>query len=120
MNRLSQRTLLVHCILSDVAMGCAEQGKIFDVGPDGAQRTTFYHLIDGDHLAVKIQIPDERRPVSVRLAKVSWIQGERFGVELLVMDVDERMRLYRVLEANVPLELEFRDSRAELTIKAAE
>jgi len=120
MKRPSQIKLLVHCILSDAAMGCAEQGKIFDVGPDGALGTTFHNLIDGDHLAVKIQIPHERRPVSVNLAKVSWIQGERFGVELLVMDVDERGRLNRFLEAKLPLELEFQDSHTELTIRAAD
>ena len=120
MNRPSQRKLLVHCILSDAAMGFAEQGKVFEVGQGGAMRTTFYDLIDGDRLSVKIQLPDERRPVSVGLAKVSWIQGERFGVELLVMDVTERIRLNRFLEANLPLELEFQDSHAELTIRAAD
>ena len=120
MKRTSHIKLLVHCILSDVAMGCAEQGKIFDVGHSGTLPTTFHNLIDGDHLAVKIQIPDERRPVLVNLAKVSWIQGERFGVELLVMNVDERTRLNRFLEAKLPLELEFQDSHAELTIRAAE
>ncbi len=120
MKRPSHIKLLVHCILSDVAMGCAEQGKIFDVGHSGTLPTTFHNLIDGDHLAVKIQIPAERRPILVNLAKVSWIQGERFGVELLVMNVDERARLNRLLEAKLPLELEFQDSHAELTIRAAE
>lgn len=47
-------------------------------------------------------------------------QGERFGVELLVMDVDERGRLNRFLEAKLPLELEFQDSHTELTIRAAD
>lgn len=120
MKRSSQTKLLVHCILSDAAMGCAEEGKVFDVGQRGTLRTTFHHLIDGDHLSVKIQLHDERRPVSVHLAKVSWIQGERFGVELLVMDVDERLRLNRFLEAKLPLELEFQDSHTELTIRAAD
>lgn len=120
MNRPSHVHLLVHCILSDVATGCAEQGKIYEVGRSGTLRTTFHNLIDGDHLAVKIQIPDERRPVSVSLAKVSWIQGERFGVELLVIDVDQRVRLNRFLEAKQPLELEFQDSRTELTIRAGD
>ncbi|MGC3974772.1 MAG: hypothetical protein QM771_10370 [Nitrospira sp.] len=120
MKRSSQTKLLVHCILSDLAMGCAEEGKVFDVGQRGSLRTTFHSLIDGDHLSVKIQLPDERRPVSVHLAKVSWMQGNRFGVELLVMDVGERIRLHRFLEAKLPLELELQDSHTELIIKKAD
>jgi len=118
MTRSSQIRLLVHCILSDVSLGCAEQGKIFEIGQHETLRTTFHHLIDGDHLAVKIRIPDEGPPVSVRLAKVSWMQGERFGVELLVMDVDERTRLNRFLQVKSPPELEFRNTPPELTIRA--
>lgn len=120
MTRPSQSKVVVHCILSDVAMGCAEQGRIFNVGANGTQRTTFHNLLDGDYLALKLQVCDERRPVSVNLAKVSWVQGERFGVELLMMDADERLRLNRFLEEKLPLELEFQDSHAELTIRAAE
>ena len=105
MKRPSDVSLLVYCILSDVVIGCAEQGKVFDIAHGSALSTTFYHLVDGDRLAVRIQIPDERRPISVSLAKISWTQGERVGVELLVMDVDERLRLNRFLEVNLPLEL---------------
>lgn len=120
MPRPSLLKFVVHCVLSDVAMGCAEQGRIFDLGPGGTLRTTFHNLIDGDYLALKLQVCDERRLVSVNLAKVMWIQGQRFGVELLMMDADERLRLNRFLEENLPLELEFQDSHAELTIKTAE
>jgi hypothetical protein len=118
MKRSSQTRLLVHCILSDASVGCADQGKIFEIGQHETLRTTFHQLIDGDHLAVKIRIPDEARPVSVRLAKVSWMQGERFGVELLVMDVDERARLNRFLQVQSPPELELRKVPPELTIRA--
>ncbi len=120
MTRPSQSKFVVHCVLSDLAMGCAEQGRIFDVGPGGTLRTTFHKLIDGDYLALKLQVRDECSPVAVNLARVMWIQGERFGVELLMMDTDERLRLNRFLEENLPLELEFQDSHAELTIRAAE
>ncbi len=119
MTRPSQLKFIVHCVLSNIAVGCAEQGLIFDIEHNRAPSTTFHSLIDGDYLTLKLQIPEERRPVSVKLARVTWIQGERFGVELLMLDADERIRLNRFLEEKLPLELEFQDSRAELTIRAA-
>ena len=116
----SHRRFVVHCILSAAAMGCAEKGRIIDSGLVGAPHPTSHNLIDGDYLALKLQVPEDRRPVSVGLARVTWVQGNRFGVELLMMDADERARLNGFLEENLPLELEFQDSHQELTITAAE
>lgn len=120
MPRSSHRRFIVHCILSAAAMGCAEKGRILDPGLADSLHPTAQSLIDGDYLALKLQIPEERRPVSVSLARVTWAQGNRFGVELLMMDADERTRLNGFLEEHLPLELEFQDSHQELTITAAE
>ncbi len=120
MTRPPQLKLVVHCVLSAVAMGYAEKGRILDSGLGGALHPTPHSLIDGDYLTLKLQLPDDRRPVSVSLAQVIWVQGHRFGVELLMMDADERTRLNGFLEEHLPLELEFQDSRSELTITAAE
>lgn len=120
MTRPSNPKFVVHCVLSNVSTGCAEDGRIFDTSIPGTLRTTLHSLIDGDHLALQMRVPDHRRPVNVKLARVSWIQGGRFGVELLMMDTDERARLSRFLGERLPLELEFQDSRAELIITAAE
>ncbi len=120
MTRPSHPKFIVHCVLSRLAMGCAEEGRIFNACLAGTLRTTLYSLIDGDYLALKLSIPEDRRPVAVRLAKVTWVQGGRFGVELLMMDADERVRLSQFLDEHLPLELEFQDSRSELTITAAE
>ncbi len=120
MTRRSHPKFVVHCVLSHLAMGCAEEGRIFDTSFTGTLRTTLHSLMDGDHLALKLSIPEHHRPVSVRLAKVSWVQGGRFGVELLMMDADERVRLSQFLDEHLPLEFEFQDSRSELIITAAD
>jgi hypothetical protein len=120
MTRPSHPKFVVHCILSRQAMGCAEEGRIFAMSLASTLRTTLHSLIDGDHVALKLSIPDHRRPVSVGLAKVSWVQGGRFAVEFLIMDADERVRLCQFLNEHLPLELEFQDSRPELIITAAE
>lgn len=120
MTRRSHPKFVVHCILSRLTMGCAEEGRIFDTSFTGISRTTLPSLMDGDHLALKISIPEHHRPVMVTLAKVNWVQGGRFGVELLMMDADERGRLSQFLDEHLPLEFEFQDSRSELIITAAD
>ena len=120
MRRKRNVKFLVHCKLSGMATGCAEQAQIYHQEQSAVQRTTFHRLIDGDYLAIQLHVQTDRRPLSVSLARVLWIQGERFGVELLIMDADERIRLDQFLETTLPLELEVQSTRSELIISAAE
>ncbi len=111
---------IVHCRLSAAATSCAEQAQILERDQSTLRRTTFHRLIDGDYRAIKLQVHLDRRPISIRLAKVLWIQGERLGVELLVLDADEQSRLKTLLETALPLKLEFQGAQSELIIHAAE
>ena len=120
MTRRSHPKFVVFCVLSHPTMGCAEEGRIFDTSFSGISRTALPSLMDGDHLTLKISIPEHHRPVMVKLAKVNWVQGGRFGVELLMMDADERGRLGHLIGEHVPLAFEFQDSRSELIITAAD
>lgn len=120
MARRSHPKFVVYCVLSHLAMGCAEEGRIFDTSLSGISRTPLPCLIDGDHLTLKISIPEHHRPVMVKLAKVNWIQGGQFGVELLMMDSDERGRLSHLIGEHLPLAFEFQDSGSELIITAAD
>ncbi|GAB1722796.1 MAG: hypothetical protein GDA65_10040 [Nitrospira sp. CR1.1] len=120
MTRDSVPQFILHGILSDGAIGCAELAQLFATERDGTLRTTSHRLIDGDFLAMKLYLPEEKRPVSVNLAKVIWIQEERFGVELLIMDTDERDRLNRFLGRVFPLEVAFQETQSALTITAAD
>ena len=47
------------------------------------------------------------------------VQGGRFGVKLLMMDTEERVRLSQFLGEHLSLELEFHDARSELIITTA-
>lgn len=120
MTRPSQLRFVVHCVLSNVAAGSADQGRVYDVSLDDTLCTTFHSLIDGDYLMLKLQIPENPLPVWVHLARVTWVQGSRFGVELLLMDVNERIRLSHFTDERPPLQLELDAPRSELTITAAE
>lgn len=118
--RVAHPRLTVYCVLSSVAMGCANEGYILDRSLSTAcPNVSHQHLIEGEYVAIELHLPKTHRPVVVRLAKVTWIQADRFGVEFLLIDTDERVRVTRFLAEHLPLEVEFADSRSELTITAA-
>lgn len=76
--------------------------------------------LDGDYLALQLHKRNDRRPLSVCLARVLWVQGARFAVEPLIMDADEYIQLSQLLETTLLLELQFQDRRSELIIRATE
>ena len=111
---------VVHCTLSDVPTGFADLAQIYYLERSALQPTTFHRLIDGDYLALQLHQHNDRRPLSVRLARVLWVQGARFAVEPLIMDADEYVLLSQLLETTPLLELHVQDARSELIIRAAE
>ena len=40
---------VVHCVLSRIAIGCAEEDYVFDVGFAGTLHMTLHNLVDGDY-----------------------------------------------------------------------
>ncbi len=120
MSRRAEPAFIVHCALSHLAVGNADAGRIIDTRVAYGSHSTSESLIDGDHLALRLSVPEHCRPISVRLAKVNWVQGNRFEVQLLMMDADERLRLSQFFDQLSPLELESRESRSALIITAVE
>ena len=117
--RVAHPRLTVYCVLSSVAMGCADEGYILDRSLSTSCPNVSHHqLIEGEYVSVELHLLKTPQPVVVRLAKVTWIQADRFGVEFLLIDTDERVRITRFLDEHLPLEVEFADSRSELTVTA--
>ena len=112
MIRAAHPTVTVYCVLSPVAMGCADEGYILDRSLNHSSHVSHYNLIEGAYVAVQLHLRKIHRPVT-------WIQANRFGVEILLIDTDERRRVTQFLSEHLPLQVEFEDSRAELTITAA-
>ncbi|MCW5797438.1 MAG: hypothetical protein LZF60_380151 [Nitrospira sp.] len=120
MTRDSIAQFVLHGNLSADVIGCAELVRLFVTERGSTLRTTSHRLIDGDFLAMKLHLPEEGRAVSVNLAKVAWVQEERFGVELLIIDTDARDRLGRFLGSAFPLQIEIHEPQSGLTINAAD
>lgn len=70
MRRPQTGKFLVHCTLADVVTGCADLAQIYYRERSAVQRTTFHRLIDGDYLALQLHRHNDRRPLSVPLARV--------------------------------------------------
>jgi hypothetical protein len=113
-------TFVVHCTVSAVTTGFADLAQIYYRERSALQRTTFHRLIDDDYLALQLHHHNDRRPLSVRLARVLWVQEARFAVEPLIMDADEYILLSQLLDTTPLLELQLQDSPSELIIRAAE
>ncbi len=112
--------IVVQGMFSEVATGCAEPARVYYLERDTLPRTTFHGLTDGDYLALRLQFPTDRRPLLVGLAKVLWIQEKRLGVEVLVMDVDERIRLNQLLNVTDSPETAFQNTGPELILSTPE
>ena len=47
----------------------------------------------GDYLQLHLHLPGHISPLSVPLAAVRWIHESRFGVDPILMDADDQLRL---------------------------
>ena len=57
----------------------------------------------GSYLEMRMLIPDTRSPLHVRLARVRWCEGRRFGVEFIRMPGGDQIRLGHLVKTNVDL-----------------
>jgi hypothetical protein len=54
----------------------------------------------GMELTLFLYLPDGQDPLFVMEARVTWVKGHRFGIELQKMNLRERNRLHYFLQAN--------------------
>ncbi len=53
----------------------------------------------GDLLQLHLHIPGESKPLSVRLATIRWAHESRVGVDPILMDADDQLRLNAFTDA---------------------
>ncbi len=54
----------------------------------------------GDLLQLHLHIPGQPKPLSVRLATIRWISDSRVGVDPILMDADDQLRLNAFVTAH--------------------
>ena len=68
-------------------------GRMLDLSIPGWSRTGLKGLQAGDLLQLHLHIPGQPRPLSVRLAMIRWASESRLGVDPILMDADDQLRL---------------------------
>ncbi len=81
----------------DVLMG---DGRVIDLSQRGLGIRGTDRVERGMELTLFLYLPDGQDPLFVMEARVVWVKGHRFGVELQKMNVRERNRLHYFLRAN--------------------
>jgi len=81
----------------EVLMG---DGTVTDLSPTGLGIRGNTFVSPGEELTIFLYLPDGQDPLFVMEAKVAWVSGHRFGVEILKMNLREHNRLRYFLRAN--------------------
>jgi c-di-GMP-binding flagellar brake protein YcgR len=91
-SRLSTRIALQCSII--VANGLQTgEGQVLNLSKHGCLVESPLPIKAGDHLQLRLFLPDSDQSVCASLAVVRWVQATLFGVEFLTIDEKYRSRL---------------------------
>ncbi|HXF92041.1 MAG TPA: PilZ domain-containing protein [Nitrospiraceae bacterium] len=91
--------------LVDYLVSCSEdgsleaEGRVFDVSVPGCWCPSRKDLVPAQYVQARLRLPIPEKAIAVRLAAVIWTHEARFGLEILMMDAEDKARLMRYLEA---------------------
>ena len=76
-------------------------GRVLDLSIPGWSRLGLKSIMTGDYLQLHLHLPGHMTPLSVPLAAVRWIHESRFGVDPILMDADDQLRLSQFVTQHV-------------------
>jgi hypothetical protein len=89
---------VVECTSSrDKEGGLIWNGRVLDLTIPGWSPLGLKGILTGDYLKLHLHLPDHQTPLSVPLAAVRWIDESRCGVDPILMDADDQLRLSRFM-----------------------
>ena len=78
------------------------KGTVLDLSRVG-WRVDGDHVVQaGIHVALRVFLPDQDSPVRIDRAAVRWSRGQEFGLEIMLMQPQEKARLRRFISGLVP------------------
>lgn len=89
----------LHLPISFSGSGVAGEGVVLNLSEEGCAGESDAGLQPGMHLRLQILTPKHFVPMSVDLALVRWAQKRKFGLEFLLIQPDERVRLHKILNS---------------------
>jgi hypothetical protein len=89
---------IVECTSSrDQDGGLVWNGRVLDLSIPGWSPVGLKGILAGDYLKLHLHLPGHQTPLSVPLATVRWIDESRCGVDPVLMDADDQLRLSRFM-----------------------
>ena len=76
-------------------------GIVYNLGIGGCKVVSDLAVQSGVLLTVRLRIPEQPLPITIRAATVRWTRELEFGVEFLEMQKTERARLEQFLATRV-------------------
>jgi hypothetical protein len=77
---------------------CEGLGIVYNLCVGGCKIVTDRPLTIGRMVALSLEIPNQRVPITVRMATVRWMLRYEFGIEFLGMEEQQRERLAQYLQ----------------------
>jgi hypothetical protein len=100
MEQQNRPRFIVECIGSRTAEGVLVwSGRMLDLSIPGWSRSGLKGLQAGDLLQLHLHLPGQPKPLSVRLAMIRWAIDSRLGVDPILMDADDQLRLSAFVNA---------------------
>ncbi len=90
--RSSERLTLQCSIIVATGVQTGE-GRVLNLSKHGCLVESQLHIKAGDHLQLRLFLPESDKSVCASLAVVRWVQATVFGVEFLTIDEKYRSRL---------------------------
>ena len=91
-------------------------GRVLDLSIPGWSRLGLKGIMTGDYLQLHLHLPGHAIPLSVPLATVRWIHESRFGVDPILMDADDQLRLSHFVMQQANGERFLTDSKDQIII----
>ena len=91
-------------------------GRMLDLSIPGWSRTGLKGLQAGDVLQLHLHIPGQLKPLSVRLATIRWANDSRLGVDPILMDADDQLRLNAYVNAHDTIHAFSTDRKEQIVI----
>ncbi len=76
----------------------AGSGTVSNLSMGGCALESDSNLHRGDHMKLRINLPEQESPILVGLATVRSVKGQAIGLGFINFDIDHQKRLRRLLD----------------------
>lgn len=91
----SSARVAIRCSIVLARGGRVGEGQVVDMSAHGCLVESMISVKIGDHLQLRLFLPEAEPSMRVPQAVVRWAKGARFGVEFIGMEEKDRSRLSR-------------------------